>query len=77
MRRLEVRIGELLGDPRPGERTDLSFASDGLTPNERHYFRTMAAHADVVEDVIAESTDEEPASRRRVLGELSRGDPLD
>jgi hypothetical protein len=49
----EVRIGELLGPPRQGERTDLnpnlSFASDKLTPNERSQFRQMAEHQEIVE----------------------------
>jgi len=68
-RRLEVLIGELLGPASmagPG-RGKPSFANDGLTRNERSDFRSMAENADVVEEVIAESTDEKPASRRKVL----------
>lgn len=69
-RRLEAWIGDLLPDPVPGERTDLSSATDrlddGLTKDQRSEFRSMAAHRDVVEDVIAASTDEVPASRRKV-----------
>jgi hypothetical protein len=49
IRHLEVRIGALSGPPRPGERTDLSLAKDGLTRNERHDFRKMAAHPEVVD----------------------------
>ena len=68
MRHLEMRIGELLGPPTPGERTDInpSVATDRLSKDERHDFSQMAAHPEVVEEVIAESTDDEPASRRKV-----------
>lgn len=76
MRRLEVRIGELLG---PAERTgrpasgEVSPASEtSLTPNERRDFRDMAEHADEVEAAIAESTDEKPASRRGVLTRIRK-----
>lgn len=73
MRRLEVRIGEVIGATKPGARHDLqpSIATEGsLSKDERSQFREMAEHADVVEAVIAESTDEEPASRRKVLGAI-------
>lgn len=73
MRRLEVRIGELLGPA--DNRGPATLGRDlGLGPDERHDFREMASHPEVVEAVIAESTDEEPASRRKVLEGLSRGD---
>lgn len=76
MRRLEVRIGELLGPTTPGQRHDRepSLASEGsdLTPNERHTFRKMAEHRDTVEDEIAKSTDAEPASRRKVQDAIRR-----
>jgi len=42
----------------------------GLTRNERWAFRKMAAHPEVVEQVIAESTDENPASRRRIMAAI-------
>lgn len=68
MRRLEVRIGEL-SPRRQGERTDLTSCEpqEVLRPDERSRFRTMAEHRDVVEDVIANSTDERPATRNAVL----------
>ncbi len=75
-RRLEVRIGHLLGEAREtqGTRNDLSPANekcdDGLSPNLRKDFRFMANHDDVVEEVIAESTDRRPASRARVKNEI-------
>jgi hypothetical protein len=77
MRYLEVRIGELLGKAKRGgdRRSDqITREVDGLTPNERHDFRTMAAHADVVEDVIAGATDETwPKSARSPRESAKRG----
>lgn len=49
-----------------------SFANDGLTRNQRYEFRLMAAHPEIVEQVIAESTDEQPASRRKVMAAIRR-----
>lgn len=67
-RRLEVRIGVLLGPASPNGKGLGSFANDPseLTKDERHAFRKMAENEDVVEATIAESTDEQPASRRKV-----------
>lgn len=77
IRRLEVRIGEVIGaGSRGGDRGNQhtggkSTATDlPLSKDERSDFRNMAANADVVEDVIADSTDEQPASRRKVLDEI-------
>lgn len=50
--------------PRP------SLAKDGLTRNERYEFRLMAKYPEIVERVIAESTDQHPASRRWVMREI-------
>lgn len=77
MRRLEVRIGELLGPaPTPQETGALkgSIANEPspLSKDERHQFRQMAEHPEVVDDVIETSTDDEPASRRKVLDEIKR-----
>jgi DNA-binding CsgD family transcriptional regulator len=73
MRRLEVRVGELL--PRqPGRRTDLEPPcrdTEVLSEDQRKQFRKMAEHPEVVEQVIAESTDERPPSRRSVLQRLA------
>lgn len=67
-RRLEMRIGELLGAatnaPRSGRS---SVTNDDLSRNARRDFRTMAAHPEIVDDVITDSTDTDPASRRKVL----------
>lgn len=65
MRRLEARIGELDDKRKPGPSS--SVATDELTRHERYEFRQMAEHPEVVEEVIAESTDEVPASRRKVM----------
>lgn len=72
VRRLEVRIGQLLGpapDPSQSRRADLdpSVTNDGLSRNQRHDFRRMAEHPEIVEAVAEESTDEDPPSRRKVL----------
>ncbi len=69
MRRLEVRIGKLLGPASPnGAYESGSVATDpSITRHERNEFRQMAENDDVVEDVIANSTDDQPASRRKVM----------
>ena len=70
MRRLEVRVGKLLGPAENGgDRRSDQFTREGtgLSANERHAFRRIAEHEDVVEKVIAESTTAQPASRRKVL----------
>jgi len=68
-RRLEVRIGVLLGPATVGAHL-LAGKGDGLTPKERHAFRLLASDPDAVEDAIATSTDDEPASRRSVLSAI-------
>lgn len=47
---VEVRIGELLGPPRPGERTDLnpSLANDRLPAQTAYEFRQLAAYRERV-----------------------------
>lgn len=72
MRLLEVRIGQLLPPPEPGKRTDLEpLLSEGevrpLHRTQASEFRRMAEHAEVVEALVAESTEREPASRHQVL----------
>ena len=68
IRRLEERIGQLIGPASPNGKSVGSVATDpdGLTKHQRHEFRMMAAHPDVVAVVVADSTDTEPASRRKV-----------
>lgn len=71
LRRLEVRIGEVLG-PSPGHgpgRGNIQH-DESLSPQQRSEFRRMAQHADAVEDVIERSDDEDPASRRKVMDEI-------
>jgi len=70
-RRLEVRIGSLLGPAgHGGDRRSDQVQRDeldlGVIPQQRHDFRNMAEDPETVEDVIAASTDEAPASRRKV-----------
>lgn len=48
-----------------------SCANDGLTRNERWQFRKMADHPEIVERVIQESTDADPASRRKILAAIA------
>lgn len=74
MRRLEFRIGNLLGPAEPVAgpgRGKPSTTTDGLSRDQRSDFRQMAEHPDVVEDVIAGSTDDAPASRRKVMAAIS------
>lgn len=69
MRRLEARIGALLPSEQ-GRRTDQLPDRDqevDLNDRQKSEFRQMAANPDVVEQVAAASTDEEPASRRKVM----------
>jgi hypothetical protein len=84
MRRLEVRIGQLLGpSPGPGgvndhNREDRNRDVD-LHSSTKSDFRAMAANEGLVEDVIAQSTDERPASRRSVTDRIkaaAKSNPL-
>lgn len=71
MRRLEVRIGKLLGPASPnGKGLDSSPGIQEIIPQRRSDFRQMAANEEVVEEVIAESTDGKPASRSKVMDRL-------
>jgi hypothetical protein len=73
MRRLEVRIGQLLGPAEKGRPSNGNVPREQRLPgNRRHDFRQMAEHEDVVEEVIADSTDENPASRRKVTEAIRR-----
>lgn len=78
LRRLEVRIGELLGPADVGgdRKSDrftrgVTDSPGALTANQRSEFRKMADRPDVVEQVIEESDDDNPASRRKVMNELA------
>lgn len=69
-RRLEVRIGVLLGPPRSPSETGRGKTSDHdqkIDSATVSTFRAMAADPDTVEEVIAASTDEQPPSRRKVM----------
>lgn len=77
MRRLEVRIGELL-PAQQGQRTDLfpdKKKSHGIATTQRHEFRQMAAHPEAVEEAIAASDDEHPASRSKVMQAIKQPTP--
>lgn len=70
VRRIEVRVGEVLGaavEGRPSTESSVATEVSVLTKDERHDFRQMAAHPDIVEAEIAKSTDEKPVSRRQIL----------
>lgn len=70
-RRLEIRIGILLGPAKVGAHSSATEGSD-LSKDERSEFRKMADHPEVVEAVIDDSDDQTPASRRRTLDEINR-----
>lgn len=75
LRRLEMRVGALLGPANTGgDRRSDQFDRDrtGLAPDARSDFRTLADHPDVVESVIAESSDASPPSRRKCLTAIAR-----
>lgn len=79
MRRLEVRIGQLLGPPSPGRPSTETSVMTDVSRHQRQEFREMAEHPEVVEAVIADSTDEQPASRRRVtqrIAEATKAHPI-
>lgn len=76
MRTLEVRIGTLLGPaPTPqetGARKGAPASAPSIHRNQANDFRQMAANPDVVEEVIVESTDAKPPSRRKVMSAIRR-----
>lgn len=67
-RKLEARIGDLLGDAHPAG-ADLrgSAANDPLTKDQRHEFRQIAQHQDIPE--VADAI-EKGESRASVLGKI-------
>ncbi|MGE3835974.1 MAG: hypothetical protein AB7H43_14500 [Acidimicrobiia bacterium] len=78
-RRLELRIGQIADPPAPGSRTDLeedepnlAGAPARLSRPDLTDRRALAEHPDVVEDVIAGSTDESPPSRRKTMDAIRR-----
>lgn len=71
MRRLEVRIGKLLGPATVGAHSSAT-EGDDLTRHQRSEFRQMAENEEAVEEVIAEATDEIPASRRKVTDRIRK-----
>jgi hypothetical protein len=72
MRYLEVRIGELLGPAQVGRPSgNLTHALNiDLNHARVHEFRQMAAHPDVVDRVIEESSESSPPSRSKVLNAI-------
>jgi hypothetical protein len=68
LRRLEVRIGRLLGkSPGAGPGRGKVHRNEPFSKQQRHGFREMAEHADLVEQLAEQSTDDSPLSRRKVL----------
>lgn len=78
LRRLEERIGQLLGPAEvggdrgnqyTGGKSQIPHAepATSLPPNRASEFRKIAAHPEVVDEVIAEATEDSPPSRRKVL----------
>lgn len=84
LRRLEARAGALIIAQRQagemashGQRHDetssrLHLTDIGIRRDEAAAFVKMAEHPDVVEEVIARSTDADPPSRRKVIREIDR-----
>jgi len=74
-RRLELRIGVLLGPAeRGGDRKSDQVSHDllDLPAYQKADFRRMAENPDAVEEAIAASTDEAPASRRKITQAIKR-----
>jgi hypothetical protein len=73
LRRLEVRVGVLLGPAQHGgdRKSDQVHRDElDLRSQNRSHFRAMAEHPEVVEQVIAQSTDADPPSRTKVLNAI-------
>lgn len=73
MRRIEVRLGELSGPAEHGgdrKSDQVPHEVLDLPKNRTHEFRKMAANPEVVEEVIAESTEQSPPSRNKVLNAI-------
>lgn len=70
-RRLEVRIGQLLGPAKVGAHYSAKQGRE-ISPRQRHEFRRMAQHEDQVERVISESDDTNPPSRRKVMHAITK-----
>lgn len=71
-RRIEMRVGEVLGEalPNGGNSRNGSPVGDplvNLRKQEVNKLRLLAAHRDITERVIANADDTAPASRRKVL----------
>lgn len=68
-RRLEMRIGELS----PRHQGQPTCSDPEQVPRwDRSRFRQMFENADVVEEIIAESTDDQPPTRNRVIEARAR-----
>lgn len=65
-RRLEQRIGALLGPPTPGRTPGGMSEGSDISRDDRMEFRQMAEHADIVDAVIAASTDASPPTRNKI-----------
>lgn len=69
--RLEARVGILLGEAELGRPRNGKSVTTDISRHERSDFRQMAANPEAVEAAIAEGTDEEPVSRRKVMAKIS------
>ncbi len=74
-RRLEMRVGLLLGPTRQGQKSDdgplhRDEEVAGMHDSQASTFRAMAADPETVEEVIAASSDTEPPSRRKVMAAI-------
>lgn len=69
MRRLELRIGDLLGPDcgHGGDRSEGASPHADLPKQRAQEFRRFAAHRDIVEATIALATDKAPPYRRTVI----------
>lgn len=70
LRYLEVRVGELLGEAPGRGHKEMNTHAYSFPPVRRQEFRQMAEHPDVVDDVINESTEQNPPSRAKVLNAI-------
>jgi hypothetical protein len=64
--RLDQRIAELLGPAVTGRPSENVSGGD-LSRNDRHRIRQLGDHPEIVDEVIAESTDLDPATRNKIL----------
>lgn len=67
LRRLELRVSALTETAPVGRPPETASAQAISDRNERSYLNQIREHPEIVERVIAESTDDSPPSRRKVI----------